>query len=423
MSHHRYRDAQAQLRSVLADDPEHATAHAMMAIALAQDDAIGDEVRSESHRVQLVEATEHAERSIVLDPDNSFGYHARATTMYVRRRYDEMIESARHAVRLDPYDADYHAVLSQAFLAKRNFAAALESADRGLRVDPEHAACTNLRGFALDRMGRSGDAIHSARDQLARDPEDATAHAMLGFAHLNQRDASAAQTSFREALRLDPTSEFARSGMIEAIKISNPIYRLLFGYFAWIGRLNQAAAFAVMIGAYLLIANLNTIVAAVPFLAPYKSVLLYGYLLFALSTWVASPLMNASLRLHPFGRHLLSREERFTSNLMLVLGGLGLLALVGLTWWFDFGFGLMIALYFMVLSILVVATMNMSPGVRRWTVGGASLLTAALPWIGLALATVQQDADVLIRFARFFAYATIAIQIGSQVWQAQPQRT
>ena len=42
--------------------------------------------------------------------------------------------------------------------------------------------------------------------------------------------------------------------------------------------------------------------------------LLVAYLAFALGTWFAGPLANLSLRLHPFGRLALARDERIASS-------------------------------------------------------------------------------------------------------------
>ena len=50
--------------------------------------------------------------------------------------------------------------------------------------------------------------------------------------------------------------------------------------------------------------------AAAPFLQP----LLYAYLAFVWFTWVAQPVFNLLLRLHPIGRYALSDDQRRESN-------------------------------------------------------------------------------------------------------------
>jgi hypothetical protein len=62
----------------------------------------------------------------------------------------------------------------------------------------------------------------------------------------------------------------------------------------------------------------------VPALAPWVAPLLIAYLLFVLGTWLAGPLADLALRLHPFGRLALSKSERRASNWIggFLLGGI-----------------------------------------------------------------------------------------------------
>ena len=78
-------------------------------------------------------------------------------------------------------------------------------------------------------------------------------------------------------------------------------------------------------------------------IAPYTQAILAGYLMFALSTWIASPLMNTLLRFHPFGRHLLNGRERWTSNLIGALMVLAGISFVGGTLLVSFSFGMIVA--------------------------------------------------------------------------------
>jgi Tfp pilus assembly protein PilF len=56
------------------------------------------------------------------------------------------------------------------------------------------------------------------RDMLAMDPDDAHAHANRGWLLLRRGQPDEAMQSFQSALRLDPTLDWARLGMIEAMK-------------------------------------------------------------------------------------------------------------------------------------------------------------------------------------------------------------
>ena len=72
----------------------------------------------------------------------------------------------------------------------------------------------------------------------------------MGWAFLNTKDYDQAFAHFREALRLDPESEFARRGVIEAIKAKNRFYALTLAYFLWMERLGSKG-FVFVIGLYI----------------------------------------------------------------------------------------------------------------------------------------------------------------------------
>ena len=153
-------------------------------------------------------------------------------------------------------------------------------------LTPESA---NLRASALVQLGRreeAGDTIDSA---LARDPENAFTHANHGWARLHAGDHRAAREHLREALRLDPELDWARQGMIEALKAGNPLYGLMLRYFLWTGRLSRRGQWAVVLGGYVAFRLLGGVAADVPASRPVVVPLLVLYALFVLLTWVASP--------------------------------------------------------------------------------------------------------------------------------------
>ncbi len=419
----RFEAAQQELRRLLADDPENVRAHALLSLALSQDDRIGDRARTEEHRQQLVTATSHAQLAIAADPSDPVGFFALAVVQLQRGDHAAALAAGRTAIALDPYDADAHSIVAVTLLRSRKYAEALAAAEAGLQVDPEHGGCTNNRSLALDRLGRGGDAIEAARAQLSRDPDDSAAHAAVGFAHLNRGEYKQAQVSFREALRLDPTDEFARSGMIEAINSGNFLYRTLYRYFVWLGRMNRQMAFALMIGLWLLANNINRVAEQIPVLKPFTTVIVMLYVMFALSTWIATPLMRTLLRFHPFGRHLLNGIERWTSNLIAIFLTLGIITFIAGLTFFHFEAGMIGAVYWMVVAVLTAASMNQNTAKARWGVGAASLVVALLPWIGL-LTTIASGGGLstMSGFIQWFVYGSLAIQIGSQVLAARTPR-
>jgi tetratricopeptide (TPR) repeat protein len=293
--------AEAELRLALADDPDDSFAHALLALCLA-------------HRKQFDPATAEAEQAVACGPDRPFAHYALATVRYHRNHYPEAEAAVREAIRLSPADPDYHSLLAAIRMEQQDWAGALAAADAGLEHDPEHAGCTNLRAMALVKLGRRAEAGAAIAGALERDPDDAFTHANKGWALLHDGEPTKALDHFREALRLDPELEFARAGMIEALKARYWVYRQVLRYFLWIGRLSPQARWGVVIGLLVL----QRVVVAVgeqnPGLRPVLQPVLVAYLVFVVTTWTAGPLSNLFLRLNRFGRLALSADERAGAN-------------------------------------------------------------------------------------------------------------
>ncbi len=304
--------AERELRQALLADPNDGQAHAILALCLAD-------------QKKLEPATEEAKAAIVAGPDRSLGHYALATVMRQRNRYDEASQAIREAIRLDPGDADQWGELAQIELERREWKGALDAAERGLAIDPEHAACTNLRAIALVKLGRREEAGRTIDAALARDPDDPVTHANQGWTLLNAGEPRKAMEHFRESLRLDPTSEWARAGIVEAMKARNPLYRWLLAYFLWASRLDRRVMWGLIVGFWFGSRFLSRLGDQMPALRPFVLPIIVAYAAFALLTWVGSPLANLLLRLDRFGRHALSREQVKSSNLV----GLVILAAAG----------------------------------------------------------------------------------------------
>ncbi len=131
---------------------------------------------------------------------------------------------------------------------------------------------------------------------------------------------------FREALRINPGFEYARSGMAEALKARYWLYKLFLKYAFWIGNLTAKYQWAVIIGLYIAFRLLNTLAQSNEALRPYLTPVIILFALFAFSTWIITPVSNLFLRLNPFGKYLLDKNEIRSSNLV---GGSFLVCVAG----------------------------------------------------------------------------------------------
>lgn len=362
----RYEEAETECRRALGEDPQFVEAMTLLAFCL-------------SERDKHDEALRVAAEAISLEPDNPETHYTLAHVQHDRKKDKLARQSIEEAIRLDPYDVRFHALLAAIHAAAADWNAMLESAEKGLAVDPDDAACGNLRGMALTKLGRADEAHAGLDDNLSRDPDNSMTHANKGWACLHQGDPKTAMVHFREALRLDPTSEFARGGMLQALKARHWPYRILLKYFLWMSTLSRRAQWGVVIGLYVLFRVLMRGGETNPDYAGYIWPLLYLYIGFVFLTWTASPLFNLLLRLHPFGRYVLSDTERRAATATGVCLAAGVTGIVCGFALYN-AVALILGIICVVMVIPVSAALGQEPGRARTILG---LYTLALWALGL----------------------------------------
>lgn len=365
--HHqgRHELAERELRQHLAELPRDGFALALLAVAMLEQE-------------RRDEAEQTAKEGIAAAPDLAFTHYALARVLSDRNREDEAAVAIGEAIRLEPEDADYHAMRAGIELDRRNWPSALEAAETGLQFDAEHVTCNNLRAMALVKLGRKAEAGATINSTLAREPENAFSHANKGWTLLESGERKQAMHHFRESLRLDPDDEWAKHGLVEAIKAGNPFYALMLKYFLWIQKLSPGARWGILLGGYFGNRLLSGLANANPSLKPLTTPLLVVYLIFAISTWLAQPVFNLFLFVHPFGKHALNDEQRAQARWVGICLGLALAAVVA---WLATGRGdiwLTPALVFGLISMPLSAVHYCHVGWPRWTMAGITgLLTLA----------------------------------------------
>jgi tetratricopeptide (TPR) repeat protein len=362
----------------LASDSEDSLTHGFLALSL-------------NELEKYPEATDHAQQSIHLAPDEGFGHYALARVMLSRQRLDEAREAIREAIRLNPYDAEYFGILSLLELNKSRWREALEAADQGLALEPENGLCTNLRAQALVKLGDRSAAAQTIGEALARRPDDAFTHANQGWALLHSGKPLPALEHFREALRLDPEMEFAREGIVEALKARNFIYRWMLAWFLWMTRLKPGTQWLLVIGAFFGSRFISRTAAQSPELAPYLWPLFYLYVAFALMTWLAPSLFNLLLRFDRFGRHVLSPDEIRGANVLAACLFVTL-ACVSTAIGLNSGLYLLCALMFGLLALPATAIYRCQRGWPRQAMAAVTIgLLAAVLYI-LAVGSFETQA-------------------------------
>jgi tetratricopeptide (TPR) repeat protein len=258
------------------------------------------------------------DNAIGLSPDTSHLFYIKSRIAIQQDKLSDAEKNINQAIELDPYDADYFALLANIKLGRKQFEEALETANRALEIDAENLLALNTRSTALNKLNRSDESFETIEGALREDPNNAYTHANYGWGLLEKGDHKKALEHFKEALSNDPTFDYAQSGMLEALKATNPIYRVFLKYSFFMSNLTAKYQWGVIIGFYIGFKVLRTVAKNNETLQPYLVPLIVALAFIAFSTWVIAPISNLFLRLNKYGQLLLDKNEKISSNFVAV---------------------------------------------------------------------------------------------------------
>src|SRR5688572_10135694 len=387
-------DAEREAMLALSGQPDDPQALALLALSRIEQD-------------KRDTALEAAREAVGLAPDVPYLHYVHALVLHRMDREEEALRAIQEALRLDPHDADNFSLLASIELGRRRWPAALEAAEQALALNPEHVGATNLRAMALVRLGRKAEAMTTVDYALHRAPEDAFSHANQGWNCLHQNDPLKAQDHFHEALRLDPNLEYARDGMLEALKARNPVYRVMLAYFLWLGRQSSRFQWIFIIGIFFGGRTARALSQSQPALNWIWWPLLGLFYGFVFLSWTAHPMFNLLLRFDRFGRHVLSADQRTAANWF---GATFLVALGSLAYWLatDSPAALFGTVVFAILSVCLAATFNRTGRDRK--ILGSCTAALAVVATGAAFFTLSNNAAGHV-FTFSFALGFIGFQL------------
>ncbi|MEL6814113.1 MAG: tetratricopeptide repeat protein [Cyanobacteria bacterium J06598_3] len=294
----RYDLAIRQALALLAIEPEHANGHNILSFCYARQQKTKDAIAA-------------ARRAIAIAPTNDFHHYRLADVCEKAGHYDTALAAIKAALQLNPDRTDTYQMASLISHRKHRFPEALTWANSGLQKNPEHLGCLNLRIAALIELNRIEEAEGDIARSLQLNPEKAFPHAATGILALHRSEPTVALTSLKTALRINPNSDWARRGLMEAMKAQNGFYRLILSYELWQSKFQKQRP-GVFWSFWLI-------------LPPVRAL----YTLMVLMTIFVRYLTDVVLRFHPYGKLLFSPREVWLNNCALI--ALGLILLGG--WW------------------------------------------------------------------------------------------
>lgn len=259
------------------------------------------------------QAQQAVNTGIGLNPENDYLFYLNAHVALEYDNYKAAEDNISQAIGLNPYSAIYFGTKSMIFINQKKYTEAIEAALNGLDLDPEDPMCNNMLSMAQTRAGLSGEAFNRLENMLADDPENELTQANTGYYYLRQGDPRKAKEHFAAALNSDPEYDFARTGMLQAIKSTNWFYRKLLQFSYWLDEINSKYRWAFVIGLVL-------IVKVIPILS-------IPYLIFVFWTWFTGPFSDMIIYFDKYGRYLMKPRTIMLTRINIAVFVLGILSL------------------------------------------------------------------------------------------------
>lgn len=275
-----------------------------------------------AHAYFYTDATDDA-NTLVLElqaiaPNYGPIYHLLGQIALHHDKNKQALSYIEQAISLEPYNSDFFGLKSYILIAEKQFEDALNFANKGLEIDAKSSTCLNARAASLTKLNRKEEAEQTIENLLNDDPENPFSQANVGWNHLENNNVDKAQHHFKASLKIDPNDDYAREGMLTAVKAKNKIYNCYLRYAFWMQKKSGKNQIFIIIGLYLAYRfSINLLQTnGLSFLA---LPLIIVYLLFALGSWIMEPISNMILLFDKYGKYLLDKNAKLSGQIMFIL--------------------------------------------------------------------------------------------------------
>jgi tetratricopeptide (TPR) repeat protein len=238
LRHNNTAGAVESLRMALTVDPEHAFAHALLAICLHD-------------QKRLYAARHEAAQALLLEPESAFAHYAMALVLTAKRSFREAETHLQRCIALEPGHAEYWralANLNNLWGRDREVLSLLEKAREMDPDDPDIWA--DLARYQLFQKGDRALARQHVQTALALQPEHLQSLVIMGFILLQQGRVGPAREHALWALRQNPVDEFALSLFCSIQARKSLVLGLWWRLNAFIGAGTITRMMLILIGAF-----------------------------------------------------------------------------------------------------------------------------------------------------------------------------
>jgi tetratricopeptide (TPR) repeat protein len=274
------------LRQLLAEDPDHGPAHALLAVCLIDKKLLGP-------------AEIEAQAALDCDPEEPLAHIARGLVFEAERRFDAAAEHFERAIELAPDWSNGY--LRMAHLESLRGRPYRELLDRALALDPGDADVLAAISEECSRRNDVDQAERFATQALQSDPESHDALLAMGWIRLRRGDLAGAREHAAMALSQQADSGRALHLLIAIKARRNPFLGFWFRWNLWMSSMGDRRSIAILVAGYL-IYRLATALAEDLGRDDIASILQIVWFAFVVYTWIAPSV---------FAR-MLQREQKST---------------------------------------------------------------------------------------------------------------
>ncbi len=270
------------LTRVLGEAPDHADAHAALALSLVS--------RNRLHAAKL-----EASQAVTLDPDAPLSHLAMAAVSIARREFPAAEAHIDAARALSPEHPEAYRLAAALHRSRGHMDRARDEIAKAHALDPDNPDTLARYGWIEFEDGRRGEARALADRALGRDPEHVDALTLLGHCDLAEGRVEDARAHAVWALQNDPGDAGALT-LLAAIKARQSwVLGVWWRLQTWLTAGTQRRTIALLVGVYLVyrVCGVTLRVEGHPDAAVLLS---YAWLAFCVYTWFAPSIFRRSLK-------------------------------------------------------------------------------------------------------------------------------
>lgn len=226
------------LRRTLAEDPDFAPGHALLAICL-----LGQ------RRVHAAEL--EAGLALTLDPERAASVYVMGQVRLTQRRLKEANQYFEQAIAMDPTVPGFYCSKARLSVIERRRDDARALLRRALELDPEDPDVLVQLGELELSENRTEEAVRLAREALEIQPEHVDGLVLMGHIHLLRGDGAAAREHALWALRLNAEDSDAIRLLAEIKARRSWFLGLWWRWNSWMGRHGENSQILLLLGAYM----------------------------------------------------------------------------------------------------------------------------------------------------------------------------